>query len=629
MTARAVPQPSSIFLHRHPTSSSIMTARALPQPPVAAAGVKHLDSILITASIAFPLLILLILLIIFLYLRFSHRRSPTLPLDSIVPPRLRCFAFRDLRAATGNFDLSRSIGRGASAAVFRGILPDGKSVAVKRLESQISGSGTFPDHEFQNELQVLADLPHSPFVVSLLGYCLEGKRLPRGLLVYEYMSNGSLQEALFGSSRSILDWERRFRIILDVARGLVFLHLECDPPVIHGDIKPSNVLLGPDFQAKIADFGISRRKTDVAVLISGDMFSQELSPTAQIDIPLPFPPNTCSTHEKKLNPKNACEEEVESVMKCGESVENSPLDGSKRIRGKDWWWKQDESGELSSKDYVREWIGNQICPSNNPDWDDDRKSSPEFKQSNQMEKSDKCSLAETLCGDLDYSQNQDNVEDRCQKKDKKMREWWKEEYFSEINKRGSRRTSAADSRFMKGWKKRRGKSLGSDTCNNNSDLYSKELTCTTSTRGTVFYVAPETSGAGHPPEKADIYSFGVLMLVIVAGRRPLHMQQVSPMKFDRANLISWCRKLAQSGGEIMDIVDEKLGDSYDRDQAKLCINLALLCLQRTPELRPDSLDIVKILKGEAEIPVLPLETSVSPASKVLSRSTGRNRQETD
>ncbi|KAK8945799.1 putative receptor-like protein kinase [Platanthera guangdongensis] len=143
------------------------------------------------------------------------------------------------------------------------------------------------------------------------------------------------------------------------------------------------------------------------------------------------------------------------------------------------------------------------------------------------------------------------------------------------------------------------------------------------TRGTVFYVAPETAGAGHPPEKADVYSFSVLILVIVAGRRPIHMQG-SAMKFDRANLVSWCRKLSQAGDNILDIVDEKLGDSYDRDEANLYIKMALLCLLRTPELRPDSWDILKMLKGEMVIPVPPLETSTSPAAKVLTRSTGRN-----
>ncbi|KAK8941932.1 putative receptor-like protein kinase [Platanthera guangdongensis] len=101
-----------------------------------------------------------------------------------------------------------------------------------------------------------------------------------------------------------------------------------------------------------------------------------------------------------------------------------------------------------------------------------------------------------------------------------------------------------------------------------------------STRGTVFYVAPETVGTGHPPEKADVYSFSVLILVIVAGRRPIHMHG-SAMKFDRENL-------------------------------------------RTPELRPDSGDILKMLKGEMVIPVPPLETSTSPAAKVLTRLTGRN-----
>ncbi|KAI0513353.1 hypothetical protein KFK09_009370 [Dendrobium nobile] len=137
-------------------------------------------------------------------------------------------------------------------------------------------------------------------------------------------------------------------------------------------------------------------------------------------------------------------------------------------------------------------------------------------------------------------------------------------------------------------------------------------------RGTICYVAPEYGGFSQIYEKADIYSFGVLVLVIVFGRRPLHVQE-SPMKLDRANLISWCRQLALVG-DVLEILDEKLKDSCDKDQVNLCINLALLCLQRTPELRPDSGEIGKILKGEMEIPVVPLETSNSPISRSMRRT---------
>ncbi|URE34725.1 STYKc [Musa troglodytarum] len=221
------------------------------------------------------------------------------------------------------------------------------------------------------------------------------------------MPNGSLQEALFGSS-SPLNWDRRFSIILDVAQALAFLHLQCDPPVVHGDIKPSNVLLGFDFQAKISDFGLSQ-------------------------------------------------------------------------------------------------------------------------------------------------------------------------------------------------------------------LLSRELSSTTSMRGTVCYVAPECHhGCDQLMEKADMYSFGVLILVIVSGRRPLHVLP-SPAKPEKASLVSWCRRLLQAGN-LLELVDERLKDAYDKEQASLCINLALLCLQRIPELRPDGGDVVRILKGEMELPAVPCELSPSPPARHHGRS---------
>ncbi|KAG1327562.1 putative receptor-like protein kinase [Cocos nucifera] len=668
-----------------------MPSRPLsPSSPPSPASRRHHAAFLavVSASSALLLVVLALLLLLFyLYrsLRHARARDRTLPLDSPAASSLRRFSFRDLRSATASFDPSRSLGRGASAEVFRGLLPDGKSVAVKRLDlpsSSSSPSSSPPfsssDREFHNELHALAALPPSPFVVSLLGYCLDGPR--HRLLVYEYMPNGSLQETLFSSSSDhhhpVLNWDRRFGIILNVAQALAFLHLECDPPVIHGDIKPSNILLTADFRAKISDFGLSRIKTeaDLAAGPGTELFSQELfSGSPQVDFALALRASS-SNSCKNLNPMqlvgsnpntgsspkgkeaaattavSSFHEELCSMEHGKELSGNSPLDDGKSEAngqwGRDWWWKQDGSGELSSRDYVREWIGSQICPSSNADWDDARKNSPEncFESRNS-------SQAERLDGGDDtlfrkLEEKRKKTIDGRDKKNRKMREWWKEEYFAEISKKrhskkgpkwfrsissrgevssssntnydvGKRgRESNMDISFRKGWKKKRSRSVGSDMFS--GDLLSRELSSTTSMRGTVCYVAPEYGGCGHLMEKADIYSFGVLILVIVSGRRPLHVLS-SPMKLEKANLISWCRQLAQTGN-ILELVDEKLKNSYNKEQANLCINLALSCLQRMPEMRPDSGDIVKILKGEMELPVVPFEYSPSPPAKLISRS---------
>lgn len=667
----------------------------MPSRPVAppSPGPRSRQDVLLAVVVAsFSALLLavlaLLLLLFCLYrsLRRARARDPTLPLDAPFASSLRRFSFRDLRSATASFDPSRSLGRGASAVVFRGILPDGKSVAVKRLDHPSSSSPsssppqTSSDREFHNELHVLAALPPSPFVVSLLGYCLDSPR--RRLLVYEYMPNGSLQDALFSSSdhHLVLSWDRRFGIVLDVAQALAFLHLECDPPVIHGDIKPSNILLTADFRAKISDFGLSRIKTegDLAAGPGAELFSQELfSGSPHVDFSLALrasSSNSCrnlspmqlltNNPNTSTSPKGkeaaAAGDELCSIDHSKELGGNSPLDDGKAEAngpwGRDWWWKQDGSGELSSKDYVREWIGSQICPSSNPDWDDARKNSPEncfdSRNSSQVERLDGGDDALFRESGLDASvgkpeKKQKKAIDGRDKKNRKMREWWKEEYFAEISSKGhskgglkwfrsisSRgeaiggsnnasndlgrrgRESNLDISFRRGWKKKRSRSVGSEMFS--GDLFSRELSSTTSMRGTVCYVAPEYGGCGHLMEKADVYSFGVLILVMVSGRRPLHVLS-SPMELEKANLISWCRQLAQTGN-ILDLLDEKLKDSYNKEQASLCVNLALLCLQRMPELRPDGGDIVKILKGEMELPVVPFECSPSPPAKLFSRS---------
>ncbi|XP_057984619.1 nodulation receptor kinase-like, partial [Hevea brasiliensis] len=144
------------------------------------------------------------------------------------------------------------IGEGGFGSVFRGILPDGQEVAVK-VRSSTSIQGT---REFENELNLLSSIRHEN-LVPLLGYCCENDQQ---ILVYPFMSNGSLQDRLNGEAakRKTLDWPTRLSIALGAARGLTHLHTFAGRCIIHRDVKSSNILLDQSMNAKVADFGFSK-----------------------------------------------------------------------------------------------------------------------------------------------------------------------------------------------------------------------------------------------------------------------------------------------------------------------------------------------------------------------------------
>ncbi|KAH9623155.1 hypothetical protein KSS87_011009 [Heliosperma pusillum] len=161
------------------------------------------------------------------------------------------FAYETLCKATDKFHSSRKLGEGGFGPVFKGILADGREVAVKML-SKNSRQG---QREFINEAKLLARVQHRN-VVNLLGYCAHGEEK---LLVYEYVSNESLDKFLFKpDKRHLLDWKKRYDIISGIARGLVYLHEDSHSCIIHRDIKASNVLLDDKWIPKIADFGMAR-----------------------------------------------------------------------------------------------------------------------------------------------------------------------------------------------------------------------------------------------------------------------------------------------------------------------------------------------------------------------------------
>eukprot|EP01018_Ginkgo_biloba_P010320 Gb_18715 [translate_table: standard] len=181
--------------------------------------------------------------------------------------RANTFSLTELKIATNNFNIENKIGEGGFGAVYKGILPDGNLVAVKKLSSR-SNQGK---REFLNEVATISSVQHRN-LVKLHGCCVEEEER---LLVYEYLENNSLGRALFGSyqSRLELDWPVRYNICLEVARGLAYLHEESRIKIVHRDIKPNNILLDQYLSPKIADFGLAKLyeadKTHISTRVAG------------------------------------------------------------------------------------------------------------------------------------------------------------------------------------------------------------------------------------------------------------------------------------------------------------------------------------------------------------------------
>jgi len=182
---------------------------------------------------------------------------------------VKVFSYNELRKATQDFSGANKIGEGGFGSVFRGMLKDGTVVAVKVL-SATSRQGI---REFLTELTAISDIKHEN-LVTLIGCCAEGSHR---ILVYNYLENNSLAQTLLGTRYSNIrfNWRTRVKIAVGVARGLAFLHEEIRPPIIHRDIKASNILLDKDLTPKISDFGLARllppNATHVSTRVAGTL----------------------------------------------------------------------------------------------------------------------------------------------------------------------------------------------------------------------------------------------------------------------------------------------------------------------------------------------------------------------
>ncbi|XP_031251475.1 probable leucine-rich repeat receptor-like protein kinase At5g49770 [Pistacia vera] len=163
---------------------------------------------------------------------------------------VRCFPFEELKKCTNNFSNTKILGSGGYGQVYKGRLETGLIVAIKRaMQGSLQGR-----NEFKSEVELLSRVHHKN-VVSLVGFCYEqGEQM----LVYEFIQNGTLKDSLSGKLGIQLSWIGRLRIALDSARGLAYLHELANPTIIHRDIKSNNILLDDSFNAKVADFGLSK-----------------------------------------------------------------------------------------------------------------------------------------------------------------------------------------------------------------------------------------------------------------------------------------------------------------------------------------------------------------------------------
>ncbi|KAH1207048.1 Receptor-like serine/threonine-protein kinase [Glycine max] len=425
---------------------------------------------------------LFLLLLLFCHRTLTRKRATTYPPSPATTSPPHRLSFSVLRRATNSF--STRLGHGGFGPVFAGTLA-GAPVAVKLMDSATNHHQG--EREFHNELFFASKLL-SRHVITATHFCSDPKRR-RFLLVYELMHNGNLQDALLHRKcPELSNWNTRFSIILNIAKGVHFLH-SCDPPVIHGDIKPSNVLLDRDFSPRIGDFGLARLSSEtprfeIEVLECGSVDNEEkMKKKEEEEEVVVVVADDCgsveSAHsvfmedgglgvEQSPSPEMAAMTSPETGLAVS-AAEASPgfekgsvqseKEGVKKINGRglksnsvrDWWWKHENEvgvGESKKvKDYVMEWIGRDVNKErvkNGIEYGDVVVGKEEKNKKEKKRRKKELEWWESM--------EEEKLDGVMKRKRRTVREWWKEERFEENAKTTAKKKK----------KKRKGGSVKSD-----------------------------------------------------------------------------------------------------------------------------------------------------------------------
>ncbi|XP_039159365.1 proline-rich receptor-like protein kinase PERK15 isoform X2 [Eucalyptus grandis] len=210
---------------------------------------------------------LIVLVGVCIFVIFYRRKRRRLELGSNPPQRpngmesgfsQNKFTYKEIKIATDDFSNLNLLGQGGFGHVHRGVLSCGKVVAIKQLKAG-SRQG---EREFQAEIEIISRIHHR-HLVSLVGYCISGAHR---ILVYEFVPNSTLEFHLHGKDQPTMTWPIRMKIALGSAKGLAYLHEECNPRIIHRDIKAANILLESNFE--VADFGLAKFASDADTHVS-------------------------------------------------------------------------------------------------------------------------------------------------------------------------------------------------------------------------------------------------------------------------------------------------------------------------------------------------------------------------
>ncbi|KAL6840174.1 hypothetical protein ACP4OV_029984 [Aristida adscensionis] len=255
-----------------PLTANCVLGLALSTPPPTSSSASRTTNIAVATTIPIASVLLVSLVALLLWRKKQERlKNREIRVSSERLSRARpntgsvLFDIGELAKATGGFAERNAIGRGGFGVVYRGVLADGTEVAVKKmLDPDVEGG----DEEFTNEVEIISHLRHRN-LVPLRGCCIAGDDADEGkqmFLVYDYMPRGSLDQYIFpdgeGRRRPALPWAQRRSVVLDVARGLEYLHYGVKPGIYHRDIKATNILLDADMRARVADFGLARRSRE-------------------------------------------------------------------------------------------------------------------------------------------------------------------------------------------------------------------------------------------------------------------------------------------------------------------------------------------------------------------------------